>query len=79
MGNVRKNQNNSRKESYREDIEPRDKEVLVDSSSFFVSGNVDDRSLKKWTTEVFKRVFSVSFNHLSRDEMNFEQAKIFCS
>lgn len=59
-------------------LEPRDREAFVDPPEID-NEIIEDKSLKRWTTSVFKTVFSTAFNAYSRNEMSFEQAKIYCS
>jgi glutaredoxin-related protein len=35
--------------------------------------------LKRWMSKLFTKTFSVAFHHFSRNEMSFEQTKIYCS
>ena len=51
----------------RSDVEPRDKEVLLDPNGFFENGTISEKNLKKWAAEVFTKVFSTTFNYFSKN------------
>lgn len=61
------------------EIEPRNKEVLVTPPPLSKEAGNNKQLLKQWMAQVTKTVFSSAFYYHSKGEMNFEQAKVFCS
>lgn len=76
------NQNNRRRNlrSHKAnfEIEPRNKEVIIDFPRVS-EGKVEQNDLKLWIAEMVKTVFSSAFYYYEKQQMNFEQTKIFCS
>jgi hypothetical protein len=60
-------------------VEVRDREVIIDLPQSSGDGRVPESELKSWISEVVKATFSSAFNSYSRNEMTFEQTKIYCS
>lgn len=64
-------------------LDVRDQQPLIDLPE---ADNIDSRepeisddTLCEWLTEVCSKVFSVAFNFYVKDELNYKQAKVFCS
>ena len=79
VNSVKKSKEQPAPSPFRECVEPRDREVVIDPLEYCRVNSLNEKNLKKWIAEVFKKVFSISFNYFSKKEMNFDQAKIFCS
>lgn len=67
------------KKSFKEQIplDPRDQLVKVELPEH--SKEIPDDDLRAWVTDVCSKVFSVAFNFYIKDELNYSQAKVFCS
>lgn len=60
------------------EVEARDREVIIDAPRV-VDGKIEETELKKWVSKVVKTISSASFHYFSKNEMSFEQAKVYCS
>jgi hypothetical protein len=61
------------------ELEARDRSVMIDIPEQEYEEDLDDETLKEWVTDVCNNVFSSAFHSLSKDDMTYEYAKIFCS
>ena len=58
-------------------MEPRDRTVLVDLP--VGSGRISKEDLEQFVTDLCKKVWSIAFNVFSKDELTYENTKIFAS